>query len=199
MKYVAFGVALLLLGATASLAGSFPVPAIELIHDTTDEQATERALRGLLARYDTARWTFTDKIEIDRTTLPHSHPVLQLNTGEANDPASLLATYLHENIHWFLDAHEAATNAAIADLRAIYPDAPGGPPEGARDLQSTYLHLITCWLENEAMKDVAGDGMAADVLARRTGYYTWIYRQVRDDPEAIGAIVRKHGLIPASG
>jgi hypothetical protein len=135
-------------------------------------------------------------MEIDETVIPHSHPVLQIHTREANDPGTLLATYLHENIHWYLDSREPDTTAAMNQLAKLYPNAPIEPPLGAGSKQSTYLHLITCWLENEAVKDVAGPQTAADVLSRHTAYYTWIYQQVRENNERIGRVVRAYNLIP---
>ena len=38
--------------------------------------------------------------------------------------------------------------------------------EGARDEFSTYLHLIVCYLEFSAMKELLGEPKAREIMAR---------------------------------
>jgi hypothetical protein len=183
----------------AAPAAAEPI-AVETLHGTDDEHLTAAELRRLLARFDTSRWTFTREVRVDRTVIPHSHPVLTLHARHLGEPELLLSTYLHEQIHWWLEENPEATDAARAELRERYPEVPVGYPEGARDERSTYVHLIVCWLEIEAMRDVAGAEWAQRALDELVGdHYTWIYGRVRDDGEAIGEIVRRHGLVPAGG
>ena len=129
--------------------------------------------------------------------VPHSHPVLTLNSRytDGRDERQL-STFLHEQIHWFLfaNANEAAYFAAIDDLREMYPEVPVGRPEGSRTECGTYMHLMVCWFELEAMTELVGPERARQVLGGK-GYYTWVYRRVLEDTEKIGTLIRGQGLV----
>jgi hypothetical protein len=129
------------------------------------------------------------------TRIPHSHPVLTLNANQLDDDLVALATFVHEQIHWFEEAKPEQRDRAMEEFRAMYPDAPGGPPDGARDKDSTYLHLLVCYQEYTAMKELVGAEKAKEVIetsSRR--YYRWIYRTVLDDGPRIKAVIEKYGL-----
>ncbi len=112
---------------------------------------------------------------------------------DVGDDDTLLSNFVHEQLHWFEEMHPDERDAAIAELRDIYPEAPDGPPEGARDRYSTYLHLLVGFLEHEALKELIGAERATELLSART-YYTWVYRTVLDDGETIRSVAQKHGL-----
>ena len=77
---------------------------------------------------------------------------------------------------------------------AVGAEVPVGGREGARSEFSTYLHLIVCWLEVDAMVQIAGEKQALENLMKKN-HYTWIYKKVFEDREQIGAILNKHNLI----
>jgi hypothetical protein len=80
-------------------------------------------------------------------------------------------------------------------LEALYPDAPGGPPEGARDKHSTYLHLMVCYLEYESMIGLVGPERARHVIEESSrSYYKWIYATVLKDGPRISAVIQKNKL-----
>jgi hypothetical protein len=66
-------------------------------------------------------------------------------------------------------------------------------PEGANGRGSTYLHLLVCLLEFDAVREVLGETTARATLGA-FGYYTWVYREVLERPEAIRQILRTQGL-----
>ena len=77
----------------------------------------------------------------------------------------------------------------------VFPSAPTGGAEGARDAESTYLHLIVNYLEFQAMKELVGDRQAKEVFDFwTTDHYTWIYRMVLSHEEKLGEVVTRHGL-----
>jgi hypothetical protein len=168
---------------------------IVLANESEREQATRYQLCALLQRHSLDRWQFTDVVRIEQGAIPHSHPVLTLNTYLLGDDARLLAVYVHEQLHWFCHHHEAASNRAINDLRAVYPVVPVGLPEGAKSEFSSYLHLAIGYLECAALIELLGPGEARRVLEGWT-YYTWIYDTVLRDFDTIGAIVERHNLLP---
>ncbi len=94
------------------------------------EVKAEAQLQRLLREYDLSPWFFTREVMIESGVVPHSHPVLTLNSRytDGRDERQL-STFLHEQIHWFLfaNANEAAYFAAIDDLREMYPEVPVAP------------------------------------------------------------------------
>lgn len=166
------------------------------------KNATDRELRKkeqlvrLLKQHDLSKWIHTKAIVIDeQTRIPHSHPVLTLNADQTDDDLATLSTFIHEQIHWLAEAKPAQTEGAIEELKVIYPGAPDGPPEGARNRYSTYLHLIVCYLEYEGMRELVGSEKARqtiEVFSQR--FYKWVYRTVLNDTAKIKAVVQKHGL-----
>ena len=73
---------------------------ISLKNASKSEAQTKEQLEVLLQRHDVSKWLFTRKILIEDNVIPHSHPVLTLSTRDRGDV--LLATFVHEQIHWFL-------------------------------------------------------------------------------------------------
>jgi hypothetical protein len=170
---------------------------ISLRHNSEKEQQTKQQLEKLLKDYKVEKWIFTKKILIDeQERIAHSHPVLTLNTKNVNrDSSFLLSTFIHEQIHWFEEAHSSQTDKAKKELQAIFPDAPSGPPEGARDKDSTYLHLIVCYLEYEGMKELVGQEKAKEVMRALSQYlYKWIYRTVLEEELKIKKVIEKYNL-----
>ncbi len=164
---------------------------ISLKNNSKSEAQTKERLQKLLQQYDLSKWIFTQKILIENKVIPHSHPVLTLNTKEDGDV--LLATFVHEQIHWFLSANSDRTEKAKAELKAIYPKVPVGSPDGARNKESTYLHLIVNYLEYEAMRELVGAVRAKEVFEGK-GYYRWIYRTVLTDSGRIKDVVERNKL-----
>ena len=154
-------------------------------------------MQKLIKQYDISKWIFTKKILIDREVQPpHSPPVLTLNTRYIKDDELLLSTFLHEQIHWFLVERDVQTKNAITELKSIFPKVPVGFPEGARDEQSSYLHLLVCYLEYQANKEAFGELKARQIIEFwATHHYTWIYKQVLSDERKIGNVIRKYKLM----
>jgi len=169
---------------------------IQLHRGTPLEERGREQLHRLLHTHDLRKWLFTRDVLIQSGVIPHSHPVLTLNTYYLDDDTAQLATFVHEQIHWFLtdQVGHAQTNAAVSELRELYPQAPTAPPEGARDAWSTYLHLLVCTLELQALTELLGEPSARQQLTRWT-HYTWVYRTVLTDTEKIADLVRRHGMM----
>jgi hypothetical protein len=168
---------------------------IELKHDTFREQRTRAQLERLLASYHLRKYTFTHDVVIDESAIPHSNPVLTLHTRHLGSDDELLSTYVHEQLHWYLDEHLKQTESAEAELRKIYPTVPVGYPDGAQDQQSTYLHLIVCYLEMQADRELMGHDRAAKVMNFWAGdHYRWIYKTVIQDEPTIRRVVEQEDL-----
>ncbi|MGH2376078.1 MAG: cupin domain-containing protein [bacterium] len=158
------------------------------------EQLASAQLERLLIEYDLTRWAFTTHIRIDGSApIPYSHPVLTLNARYHDHDGLALATFLHEQIHWFVTERWSTARAAIEEFRQLYPHAPNTPPEGAQDESSTYLHLIVNYQEFTALRELLGADAARRIL-EFWQHYTWIYRTVLNDTNQIAAVVARHGL-----
>ena len=170
---------------------------IETARGSEMERRTVEQLQGLLRRYDVSPWLFTKRVVVDERAIPHSHPVLTLHTRHLGEDSLLLSTFLHEQLHWFLDAHAAAARLAVTELEKRFPDAPVGFPDGADTRQSTYEHLLVTYLERSLLIQVAGGDATSDVMAFWVkDHYRWIYRTMLDHNKEIGAIVARHRLAP---
>jgi hypothetical protein len=168
---------------------------IELSHNTSGEQSEAERLRRLLGRFDLTPWLFTRRVLIDERVTPHSHPVLTVGAGDHGDDNLLLSNFVHEQLHWWLVAHQQQTDAAIADLRELFPRLPVGALDGAVDEQSSYLHVMVNYLEWQADKVLLGEKQAADVMAFWKGdHYRVLYKTVLDGEDLVGRVVAKHGL-----
>lgn len=170
-------------------------PVIHPVHNAPSELATKAQLERLMQQYDLRPWTFTHEIAIDYSAIPHSHPVLTLHTRHLKQDDELLSTYVHEQLHWYLSAHEEETHAAESDLMKLYPDVPVGFPEGAQDRESTYLHLLVCRLEQGADEVLLGEERTKNVMNFWAGdHYRWVYRTILQDGPKIDETLRSHHL-----
>lgn len=171
---------------------------IALAHATEAEAATRAQLNRVVSTFDLDAWRWTDDVRIAEGEVPHSHPMLTLNTRHVGFDDRLLATYLHEQLHWWLDSCSAtATGEALADLRRLWPVVPSKFPLGADGEESTYLHLIVRWLEIDALRKVLGDLRARHVLEHWVqDHYTWVYERVSADDHRLREVVEAAGLVP---
>jgi hypothetical protein len=150
-------------------------------------------LTGLRQRYNLAPFEYTRRVRIAPTEIPHSHPVLTLNSFERDDVA-LLSTYLHEQMHWYLTwyskSRASAWETLFARPRARYPRVPAVADGVAQDECSTYLHVLVNWCEVEA----ASQFVERNVIMQHVGslpFYRRIYRTVLDDWDELGALYRE--------
>jgi hypothetical protein len=170
---------------------------IRLVRGTDSESRTADALRRLLAIHDLGPWIYTERIDIDERSHPHSHPILTLSTSHRGDE-HLLAQFIHEQLHWYEEANALRRDAAIAATRVPYPEVPTARPDGAGDETSTRLHLLVCLLEYRVLARVIGVEHASRIIDELSQHhYRWIYRTVLRDFARIDAILRVHRMLPA--
>lgn len=172
---------------------------IDLEHAEREAQRVADLLAALRKRHDLARYEYTRLVRVCPAGATHSHPVLTLGTRFAETEDLLLSTYLHEQMHWYLWRLGGPDHDPIApffdELVRRYPKAPTLLPEGARNYEQTYLHLVVCWLEVAAATELIGRERAAAVAVSPWGY-RWIYRTVLQDWDALGALLAANDLLP---
>ncbi|MGH2511028.1 MAG: hypothetical protein ACRDHZ_27005 [Ktedonobacteraceae bacterium] len=111
-------------------------------------------------------------------------------------PQDLIATYIHEQLHWFCLLVEKAESsyAAIDVFRQMYPLLPIGFPDGCKSELSNYLHVQVNYLEYLGLIELFGPEVARQIIERKT-YYRKIYELVLGEAERIGEVMAHHGLI----
>jgi hypothetical protein len=187
---------ILLLGVTSHAQDRIE---ISLKNNSREESQTRDQLKRLFKTYDLSKWILTKSILIDEKAIPHSHPILTLNTRYLKDDDLLLSTFVHEQLHWFLVQKDKETNEAMKDLRALFPKVPSGFPDGADDEESTYLHLLVNYLEYRADREMLGELRAKQVMDYwSSDHYRWVYKTVLERRRDIGNILFKYKLIPAA-
>ncbi|MDZ7790867.1 MAG: hypothetical protein U5L08_10325 [Xanthomonadales bacterium] len=159
------------------------------------EKKVAEVLIDLSQKHDLSPWLFINRVRIESGVIPHSHPILTLNTRYIEKSTQLLAVFLHEQIHWFLAAPENRKQMkdALSELRRMYPEVPNARNGGAASDYSTYLHLLVNWLEFDALSKLLGQSEAQEVIAKRD-IYEWIYGRVLEDSSQLKSIATRHDL-----
>lgn len=130
-------------------------------------------------------------------SLKHNDQREQQTKAQLKDDELLLSTFVHEQLHWYLSEKPKETEEAYKERRSMFPKVPVGFPEGANDEESTYKHILVCYLEFQAVKGLLGELKRKQVMEFwTTDHYTWIYETVLERERDIGALVRKHKLAP---
>jgi hypothetical protein len=192
----AFLFAILLTGSLQA-QNTAPLNIILKTNHPREVQTKEQLLR-LLNEYDLSRWTFTNTVNIESgfNVIPHSRPILTLNTRHLRDDELLLATYMHEQLHWFLDT-AAGSEAAYKEISALFPHPKTAFPQGSGDSISTWYHILICYLEYRSLVQFIGELKTFQVMNFwQQDHYTWIYKIVWDNKQKLEGIIQKHRLIP---
>ena len=163
---------------------------IRTAHGSSKETAGAAALRAVLAEHDLRRWMFTNLVVVDeRIDGGFSHPLTPSPGLLVQRPELALTSFLHEQVHWL---EGPGTDDATAEARERWPDPPPFPA-GARDAQSTWLHMSACALEHQSLAEILGTTAAADEL-RQHDRYSWIYSLILAEPCWFTSFLHRHGL-----
>ncbi len=170
---------------------------ISLKNNSKKEKDIKNKLINLLKKYDASKFIYTKNIIIDEDAqIPHSRPVLTLNTNEkyGNNELMLLSVFLHEQFHWFEDINREKITSCIKDLVKKYPEVPVNLPEGAGTRFATYVHLIINYYEFWALGKLIGGNKAKEVIGNMK-HYTWVYKTILKDKNELKEILNKNGLL----
>ena len=87
-------------------------------------------------------------------------------------------------------------NQAITELRALYPTVPTDSTgfQSDRTKQGTYKHLVLCFLEFSAIKELVNEETAR-LSMEKMGHNIWVYETVLSDAVKIEEIAQKYDLI----
>ncbi len=106
----------------------------------SEELEVIKIIEDLCAKYPIP--TYTHNVIVEKGAIPHSHPVLTLNT-RTRDPLIILQTLVHEQFHWFASQH-SKYKECIEYLKTKYRD--NGECNRSGDKPSSFWeHLIVCF------------------------------------------------------
>ena len=166
---------------------------IQTAHHSPREVQEKAELEQILKKYDLRKYTFTRTVVIEERAMNHAFPTLTLNVHFLGSDDELLSSFLHEQLHWYLAQHRIAMQDAVSRLKEVYPHVPVGLPEGADTEYSTYGHLIDCYLEIQADREIIGRDRTDRVIKNKP-WYTWIYKTILQDEDRIAALVKAERL-----
>lgn len=170
---------------------------IEEKHPDTTTAQTRMEILHLARKYDLSSFLYTKRIVIDpQIEETKWKPVITLNTKYKDHPQRLMAQLLHEELHWWMRDHKQNVQVAIPELKATFRGVP--KIKGSKDPDSTYRHLLICWMEFRALSKYFGEEEAAQVLKHfvQIKRFPWIYTRILNDHRKIEKIVRKYEFIP---
>lgn len=172
---------------------------LDLDHARREAERVRDMLQALRRRHDLSRYEYTRLVRIMPGGDTFSHPMLTLGNRFAENEDLLLSTYLHEQMHWYLwylgTPEQDPVAPFLDELVRRYPEAPTELPDGARNYESTYLHLVINWLEVAATSEFIGR-VRACAVAETQRTYRWIYRTVLRDWDALAELYERNGLVP---
>ena len=172
---------------------------IDLDFAQREGERVRAMLAALRRRHDLSRYEYTHEVRIVPGGDTFSHPILTLGNRFAASEDLLLSTYLHEQMHWYLWYLGTPERDMVApffdELVRRYPTAPTQLPDGARNYEATYIHLVVNWLEIAAVSEFIGRERAR-ALADQQRSYRWIYRTVLKDWDLLGELFERHDVVP---
>lgn len=140
----------------------------------------------LVAQFDIPM--FTTDILIQRGAIPHSHPIITLNTRSL-DPIEVLGTFVHEQMHWFVDSRPNK-QTVLAHLANAYST----PAEFDSRQESFLEHIVVCWNTRNFLKTMIS-ATQLDQFYRASRPYPQIERLVETRFEEVGTILGRHSMI----
>ena len=171
---------------------------IDLSFAKTRAEQVRDELIFLRAKYNLSDFEYCKLVSITPLKIPYSHPEIVLNTFIHGELA-LLSSYLHEQMHWYLTWYSHAKpdgwESLREELKRRYPDVPPAIGGGARDEDSTYLHLIINWLEVETVNHFVRRDEAENHV-KNLPYYHWIYETVLTDWISLEQLYHLSNLLP---
>lgn len=152
------------------------------------EKKTLELLQSLIGKYDLSPWVLTKEIQIEHGVASHSNP-LTINTHHNDDSDSLLATFVHEQIHRLEMKYPVAFQKAMNEVKGLYhADL---PREFWSNRRAAYRHFIVIYFEIKALKQLLGEVRAQAVIDNKDKN-EWIYRTIQADMESFTRMYSKY-------
>jgi hypothetical protein len=120
------------------------LPTITLVHNNEREQQAQATLLTLFDTYCLDKWFYTETLQIEEGAISHSHPglIIGLHPNFVRPPERLLAVYIHEQMHLFLNLEtmNKPMDHAIAEFRQmLLTSLSAARKDGAVNCQIIYI------------------------------------------------------------
>jgi hypothetical protein len=156
------------------------------------EVAAFHALQGPLERGDLDRVVFSDLLKLERGRAAWSWPVLSIGCDYASNE-ELLAAFVHEQVHWWVEANRQRLETVRPYLEERWPSPPEQRAGGASSIRSTWEHLVVCHIERAFVSRLMTE-RSHRALYRSLRTYWWIYQQVEENEAWLTSLVDDHRL-----
>ena len=169
---------------------------VEEIEPNKMTAITKQNLLHLAQVYELSPFLYTKRVQLQTNAVPHSHPVILLNTKYAEQPKKLLSVFLHEQMQWWFTQHGFRATMAVKDLSKIYPKAPVAKNS---TVNATYIRLMVCYLEYRALAHYLGEKEARAIiltLKTKDKLHPWSYTQALNKNTPIKKVLMQRDLIP---
>jgi hypothetical protein len=133
--------------------------------DNSEEIVVAEIVEQLIARYDLP--IFTETVLIEKGVIPHSHPVLTLNTRN-KEPILVLDTFVHEQLHWFAQGNPQYQEA-IGYLKQYYEDN-GEHNKSGTYPNSFWEHIIVCFNTRDILNRLVSKEEIAYIYSQWQAY-----------------------------
>ncbi len=143
------------------------------------ELAVVELVKSICKKYNVP--VFTEQVVIEAGVIPHSHPILTINT-RLNDEKLLLQVLVHEQFHWYVQNHPRY-DECILYLKSKYED------DGEHNKSGTYPnsyweHIIVCFNTRNYLSGI----LSLEDL-------NWIYEQWQAYPTLENLIVQRYEMV----
>jgi hypothetical protein len=133
---------------------------VDLEHAQREGERVANLLAALRRRHDLARFEYTTIVRIVPGGDTFAFPVLTLGNRFAENEDILLSPTCTSRCTGISGTSARAERDMVAPffdkLVRRYPDAPTTLPDGARNYEATYIHLVVNWLELAATSELIG-------------------------------------------
>lgn len=161
---------------------------IVLKNDSERERKVAEILRDLFEEYDLP--TFTENIVIEEGAVPHSHPILTLNTRTL-DTFTVMQVFIHEQFHWYATQHPEYQNA----LEALKEHSRTTEVYKNQDQKESFLeHLIVCFNTRNTLTSILTEEEVSSIYSAWQAYPE-IEKFVLDEWEKIKKVLELHSLL----
>jgi len=140
---------------------------ISTFNNREDELKTVELLREIISNYSVPE--FTEEILVRDGAIPHSHPILTLNTRQS-DKLGLLQTLVHEQFHWYVQTRPKYKEC-VAHLKDIYQDD-GEHNKSGNYPNSYWEHIIVCFNTRFYLQKIISDTELKEIYSQWQPYPT---------------------------
>lgn len=134
-------------------------------NNLAEELKVRNILTNLLGKYPLP--IFTADILVEKGVVPHSHPILTLNTRDV-DPLVILQTFVHEQFHWFATGH-SNYDTCIEYLKKKYIDN-GECNKFGTYPNSFWEHIIVCFNTRMYLSNIISNNEITYIYSKWQAY-----------------------------